>query len=344
MLKTLSKIALIASLQLFAACSDKVDSYGNQNSGSEDTAKDKKSNKPKARFALIPTGLRNARKSNAFALTAPATSYSIFLDECQSGYTSTATEISTDLQVYKFDQDCLAKLTQFQVNTITYSATATGATDFTSWLVNDTAVFANTVDSTDTVGVKVVAQLSSPVLGVDTVSYTFYDIEAGADNDDLTPTVLGAGHTMTVDGLAALSFTIEYVRYQNITATGEGEFEFSLQCTVPLTNGNTTCKDVTLTDIDYKLVDDTFTSTVTLTDADGIFNTAGTSVLAGHRVNVGGTDSAGNVLAKGGFYTSTTSRLQGPGKIHLNQHMILIFRAGNSYLYFNVDHVGLDQD
>lgn len=340
----------VLSTLLVLACGQQQEEFDNNRSESgSSSATNVTSERNSREFAYIPVTVAESQDSaiglyDGFFLAANATSYSISLAGCASGFTSTATEASTNLQVYKYDKTCLAKLTQFAINGITYSATATGATNFTTWAANDTATFANTVSSTDTVGVKVVAQLANPISGTEAVTYLFYDIEKGSDNSGLSQAVVGAGHTMTVSGQAAPSFTINAVRYVGMTAGGAGQFEFSLECSVILTNTNTTCKDVTLTDIDYKLVEDTYTSTLTLANANTIFGTAGTSVAAGERVVVGGTDADSNTLTKGGYYTNNTTPLDGPVTIHAKPNMIFIMRAGSSYQYFNVDVTILTQN
>ncbi len=339
MLKLALRLAIISNLLLLTWCGNDKESLDGKKTVGEDAATN---DRRRSRFTFIPTGLVNPNKD--LNLVANATTYKIHMDECASGFSSDADELSTNLQVYKFDQGCLGKLEEFSINSITYSSTAAGATNFSSFAVGQTAIFANAADQTDLIGVKVVTQISATVVDGDTVSYLFYDIEAGATNDDLDQSVVGVGHTMSVSGQAAPSFTINEVRFVNMTVAGEGEFEFSMECSVALTNANTTCKDIILTDIDYKLVEDTYSDVVSLTDADTIFGTAGTSVAAGERVTVGGTDNDGNTLANGGFYTNETTPLTGPATIHSKPEMILILRAGSSYQYFNVDVTPLVQD
>lgn len=292
-------------------------------------------------IVAIPVFL--TQRSSSLTLAANATSFSVTLDGCVSGYTSTANELSTNLQVIKYDQDCLAKLTEFEINGVTYSAAATGATNFTTWAVNNTAIFANTLDDTDKLIVKVIAQLGNPITGTEAVTYSFYNITQGADSV-FPDTSIGDAHTMTVNGYAPPSFTLNSKRYVGMTANGEGEFEFTLHCTVALGNANTTCKDAILTDLDYKLVEDTFGGTLTLAQADTIFSTPGTEVDASEVVDAGDADQDGNTLVRGGFYTNESTLLTGPTTIHSKPNMILIVRNTLSYLYFNIDVTTLTQD
>ena len=73
-----------------------------------------------SQMVTIPVELNYKTKS--FSL-ASATTFDISLEGCATGYTSTADENSTALQVYKFDVGCKAKLTQFTFGGITYTPT-----------------------------------------------------------------------------------------------------------------------------------------------------------------------------------------------------------------------------
>ncbi len=295
------------------------------------------------KLVLIPVKLNNQLQKGPLSLVANATSFSISLAGCASGYTSTATDASTNLQAYQYDIGCLAKLTQFAINGNTYSATATGASNFTTWAVNDVAVFANTTNSSDLLNVAVTAQLDNPVAGTEVVSYSFYNIAKGADSI-FTKAQVGNGHTMSVSGQAAPNFTLTQARYVGMTNLGQGLFEFTLQCTQALTNSNTTCYDIILTTMDYKLVQDTYGGTLTLANANSIFSTAGTSVASGEVVDVGAADNHSNTLANGGFYTNESSYLTGPTTINSAPNMLLVIRATVSYLYFKVDVTTLTQN
>lgn len=280
-------------------------------------------------------------------LATAATHFSIELTGCVSGYTSTGDEVNPSLNVYKYDQGCIAKLVSFELPSGIF--TPTGGTDFSSWDAGQTAVFAKTTDNTVTMGVVVIAQLPSTITGTEAVTYSFYEIVEGAD---VAVSDVGEGHTMTVDGVLAPSFTVNSVRYVAMTNTGAGQFEFTMHCSVALGNANTTCKDVTLTDIDYMLIEDAapYNGTITFAQADALdWDNDSTPVVGGEVVNVGGNDAATppNTLARGGFYTNIAAPLTGPDELHNNPNMLLIFRAPNgdhaSYLYFNVDVTTLTQ-
>ena len=80
---------------------------------------------------LIDIDVQVDEKEQGFNLTASATAYSLTIDSCASGYTTTVDENSPTVKAYKFDRDCLAKLTTFTINGITYNPDS--ADLFTTW-------------------------------------------------------------------------------------------------------------------------------------------------------------------------------------------------------------------
>jgi len=98
---------------------------------------------------------------------------------------------------------------------------------------------------------------------------------------------------------------------------------------------DTLCGANDLQNITYKLVKDTYGSVLTITDAETIFATPGTSItLPGDQYQ----DSATNE----GFNTST---LDGPGGLGVagNENMILIIKADLSFTYYNIDVTTITQ-
>lgn len=288
--------------------------------------------------ALLSIPVTLAKKGRTSLSLANATSYTIELAACASQYHSTATETSSNLQVYSFDRGCLAKLTQFSINGFTYTP-VTGS-NFTTWQANDTALFEVSSDPTNQLSVKVISTLSDPVQATDAVAYQFSDIVKGSD-ETLGKVDVGDAHTMSVSGQAAPSFTIHSVEMVGITSPGgAGQFDFVLECTSNITGaGNTTaCLDSLYVDLKYKLVKDTYGSTLNYAQAQSLFSSGTSSVdPATDTVAVG----AGGTT-HGGFNTVT---LDGPDQIHNNPNMILVIEvAGLSYLYFNVDITTLTQD
>ena len=267
-------------------------------------------------------------KSGGLSLIGAATSYSIDLDGCLSGFTSTATELSNSMNVYKFDTGCLGKLTQFEIDGKTYSAAAVGSTDFSTWAVADIATFANVLDSGDTMRVEVMSQLQSPVVTSDVITYEFAQIDSTA-TEVVATSITGDGHVLTVNGNAAPSFGISEVVMAGMGAAGEGLFTFKLTCSVALA-GNL-CKDVDMVDVAYKLIEDTYSSTLSYAQADAEMGVGISDVTL-----PGDAHADGN----GGFNTVS---LAGPVTIFSKPNLILIVAVKNgggtpiAYQYFNVD-------
>jgi hypothetical protein len=280
-------------------------------------------------------------------LGTPATAYSVSLTGCLSGYTATVNQTSVDgVEVYKDDRNCLAKLTSFTVGGATYTNTHTGAVDFTTWLANDMATFASS--SGALIRVKVVSQLASPIASTEAVSYNFSELLKGGDTTYLESDVSDA-HSITVESQEAPLFDVVAANFVGMHDTsGAAQFTFKLECvddptaspptSVAMNSGSgpdTLCGANDLQDITYKLVKDTYSSTLSITNAEAIFSTAGTSVTL---PNAQYQDSGTNE----GFNTVT---LDGPGGLGTagNEHMILILKAGISYTYFNIDVTTISQ-
>lgn len=282
-----------------------------------------------------------------------AVSYSVTLTGCASGYTETS---STTLSPYNFDVGCYAKLTQFVydgTDNFTYTQTAAGASAFnpdnrTGYLAGEQAVFA-----TDDVGapthktklrVYVEQQLSNAITAGDAVIYRFSHIEKGSDKTILKSTIDRDGTTVTVTSVAPPSFTLDTANLVNITATGAGEWEFILQCSANISGAgdDRVCAQVDMFDnLRVKLVEDSWSSSPTVTDLESAFGTAANS---GNAIATGDIHDAGTTTVKGGFKTPNTGEanvLTGPDQMHLNPNMILILRSEDSgqysWQYFNVD-------
>lgn len=280
-------------------------------------------------------------ESGATALNlAPASAYSISLDSCASGYTSAADETDSTLAVYKFDRDCLAKLTAFTAGGISYQPQS--GSDFTTWLAGDEATFEEVGTPANTVTVRVVETLAAQILGTETINYAFSEVDAGVD-ENIADSVVGDSNPLQIEGQAAPAFSINAVNFVGINATGGGEFEFKLECDSLQTGTDATaaCEALNLTDVQYKLVDDTFGGAITAAEAQTIFASGESSILTVDVINPGEES-----LTNGGFTTTlgAGSALAGPDQMHLNPNMLLIIEADDtSYLYFNIDVTTVSQ-
>jgi hypothetical protein len=287
---------------------------------------------------------------NGFGLSS-ASGYTLSLDGCESGYTASIDEgDGGSLLVYQYDRGCVAKLTSLTFSGVTYSPTNTNGVNFTAWTAfgtsAQTATFANS-DGSAVVYVRVVAQLPAQVTGTENIEYEFFRISAGA-----TSTILGTdiddAHAITVPGVDPPSITIGSVSYVGTTANGAGKFTFEIDCTANVTSSGATtkCLDVFLTNIDYRLVKDTYGSTLNATQAEAIFNGSEKTVAVGDLVTIADSDAQ---IPHGGFRTDLVTPLEGPDEFHLNPNMILIFRNDDpgydhdSFTFFNVDITVLTQ-
>lgn len=281
-------------------------------------------------------------------LGTPATAYSVDLATCLSGYSATVTEANVDgVEVYKDDRNCLAKLTSFTAGGVTYNNTNAGAVDFTTWLANDSALFASGGGAL--IRVKVVSQLASPIAGTEAVVYNFSELLDGQGDYTYSEAEVSDAHSITIESQEAPLFNVVAATFEGMDdVTGAPEFKFKLECvddptdpaptSVAMNAGSgadTVCGSNDLQDITYKLVKDTYGSVLTITDADAIFSTAGTApALPADQYQDGPTNE--------GFNTQT---LDGPGGLGTagNENMILILKAGISYTYFNIDVTTISQ-
>jgi len=276
--------------------------------------------------------------SAALGLTDPlnVTAYSIGLVGCATGYTSTATLASPNLQVYKQDKSCLAEL-----NSVTYNGSAftpKAGAGFTTWLAGDTATFSAT--GMPDISVKVLAQLSSPILSADTVSYQFYVITQGTTNT-VANTVVGEAHSMSVVGQDPPDYDISVVTFGGVSVSGgSGLFTFKMGChtaAVTGTSPNNICTNVPLTQIKYKLVQDTYSGVLTIQQAQTIMS-AGTSSVLDTTDYIA---PSGTAPTNGGF---VTGQLTGPSQMSVNPNMLLVLQSnGLSYEYWKVQVQALVQ-
>jgi hypothetical protein len=278
----------------------------------------------------IPVGfVRADNTKNTFSLVSTADTWTIQMTDCLSGYGATVTEANLDgLEVYHFDRGCLVKLTQFTYGEKTYVPTA--GDPFTTWQAGDTATFDEVGEPGITpLRLTIVSTLGNPVSGSDSVTYGWHNLASGNDRDILWTTV-GATGQIQDGGSLPPSFTIKSIELTGTTAGEGGAFQFVLECTATIGITNV-CESVDFADLDYKLIEDTYGSSIDEATGDAIFATAGTAVtLPDDRVAPGnlGTTNGGIV----------TISLEGPDNMTSKPNMLLVIRSyGVSYQYFNAD-------
>lgn len=271
--------------------------------------------------------------ASGLSLTSTVSDYTIELNGCASGFTTANDPTATatllggggTMNVYKFDQGCEAKLVSFTLGGLVYTNNvADGATDWVTLTASSTAVFATSLGAL--LPVKVISQLSNPVLGTDTVSFEFNEIDIGTD-ETLAASVSGDGISLSVTGKAAPQFSIGSVTMTGMTVSGEGQFSFQMDC-LTLLAGND-CESVGMATLDYKLIEDTYSGVLTYAQADAEMAAGTTTVTL---------PADAHAVGNGGFNTLS---LTGPATIHSKPNMILIIgrdsATDGSYLYFNVD-------
>ncbi|MFK7826958.1 MAG: hypothetical protein AB8G05_22640 [Oligoflexales bacterium] len=270
---------------------------------------------------------------NSLSLTGNASAYSITVDSCISGLSATINQSSASVNVYKYDRDCLAKLTTFAYDGATY--TPSSSDPFTTWQAGDEAVFENTIDSNDLMFVSLVSTLSSPVIGFETISYSFSSTLEGTSSSGILQATLGAGSDLIDGAQSAPPFSIYEMRFTGITSQNEGEFEFTFECDVSIVG--TDCNGVDLSNITYILVEDTYSSAPSHANAESAFSGGSTSIDTSSEKLATGEGGTTN----GGFVTkSGASVLVGPQTLTTKPNMIVFLKAAgvtNSYRYFNVD-------
>ena len=281
------------------------------------------------RLSRIPISFQNSQEAtNIFSLV-DATAFSIELTDCLSGYTTTVTETNVDgLEIYNYDRECKAKLTQFSVNGRTYIPTV--GDPFTTWQSGDSAVF-DEVGEPGNFPLKMVvlSTLGDPVNSSDKITYGWATIAEGSTNEILWSTIGASGDVQHLTNLPP-SFSIRSIEFLGLTAGEGGLFRLVLECTVTIGITNI-CNLVDLAELDYKLVEDTYSGSIDKTAGDAIFSTPGVPVtLPSERVAPG--DSG---TTKGGFITVT---IDGPDNLASNPNMLFVIRSyEQSFQYFNLD-------
>jgi hypothetical protein len=277
-----------------------------------------------------------------------ATAYSVTLSNCLSGYGATVNQTNADgIEAYKDDRSCLAKLTSLTTGGVAYTSTNPGATDFTTWAANDTALFASAGGAT--IRVKVISQLNSPISGTEAIVYNFAELLDGQGDYTFSEASVSDAHAITVESQEAPHFNVVGATFMGMDdATGAPEMKFKLECVDDPTAGSPTsvamsagsaadtlCGSVDLNAISYKLVKDTFSSVLTISQAESQMS-AGTSSITIP------TDQYQTDATHEGFNTVT---LDGPGPLGTagNEAMILILKAGLSVTYFNIDITTITQ-
>ena len=278
-------------------------------------------------FMEIPIKLSATGKSLALA---GASSFSMSLSECASGYSiANVTQDTPSISIYQNDQGCLLKLHSFSFGGAQFVPSA--ADPFSSYLVQDSALFEDTANPSNVLQVVVASQISSPSDPNDTVSYFFASVEDGG-LESISDAITSSSHSIEVFAAAAPQFQISGVSFVGIAPNGAGEFTFVMECQSALigTSIAAECNEIFLNEVKYILIKDTYGGTLSLSEAAALFSGASSGIDASEVLALGSTDAP-----NGGFVTKT---LVGPEVMHQNREMLLVVEgAGASYQVFNVD-------
>lgn len=285
---------------------------------------------------------------DGLSLAANATAFSITLTGCASTQSVTVNETKAYLELYEFDRNCLAKLTTFSLNGKTYTPKAGSL--FDDWGVGDKAVFEVAgANPADELNVEVLATVGNPVAAGGTIHYQFSEITQGA-TETLGEAVVRESQSLVVNGQAAPAFTINQVEFVGITADGNGEFRFQLECdgqAVTGTGNSIKCYDVLLSSISMVLVKDTYGGVPTEAQLTTIFATE-TPVSIDMTTEAFEPTQGSPALPNGGFITADTGDtdvmvMSGVKPIVSNPNMLFILKSGPSYTYYNIDVTTITQ-
>ncbi len=296
----------------------------------------------KRRTFGYPVKVTDTSSAGALALDAIATTFTITLSECASTLSTSVSETKANLELYEFDRNCLVKLTVFSLNGKTYTPKAGSL--FTTWQTGDVAVFEKIGASpADELRVKIVSTIANPVVAAGEIHYQFSEITEG-DTEQVAESVVRKSASLAVNGQAAPNFKINRVQLADITADGNGEFRFQMECKdqdIVVAGADFLCEDVLLGSITMALAVDNYANPLTETDLQDIFTAAG----GGKSINLvseaytagGGTP----VLTHGGFITANTGDvdvmvLSGIKPIVSYPNMIFVLKSGPSYTYFRI--------
>ena len=262
----------------------------------------------------------------ALGLTAAADDFSLDIDSCATGYTNTGiTSASPNVDVYKGDLGCLAKLKSLTLGANVY----TPSTDFTTWQAGDTAVF---TDGTNNLALSIQTTLNDPISGTEAIAIAFTEIDSGTDVL-VAENAIGDSHSISVSGEASPAFQVVAggITLNSVTAGGAGNFSIDVACenAVVGTGATATCDAQLVTDMTYVLLNDTYGGTMTLAEAQTAI-AGGTAVAAGDVLAFGAPG-----VPNGGFNIASAT---GPDAMHTNPNMILLIGInGTSFRYINID-------
>jgi hypothetical protein len=335
-------IAVLLAALLAACAEEQPVQYTDEDTESESTGT------PTLKRRTFPHTFRLDDGAADLRLAANATTFSIDLTGCASTHSATVTQTKAYLEVYEFDRNCLAKLTEFSLNGKTYTPKAGAA--FDTWLAGDVATFeVASANPADELTVTVISTIANPVVAAGEIHYQFSEVTQG-DTETLGEAVVRESASLVVDGQAAPNFSINQVQLVDITAAGNGEFRIQLKCnnTVTGTGNDILCDDVRLDSISMVLAEDTYANDPSITDLQTNFTLASGGKQIDMATEAFTAGQGTPALANGGFITANTDDpdvmvLAGAKPIVTHPNMIFVLKSGPSYTWFYINVTTITQ-
>ncbi|MEY4064280.1 MAG: hypothetical protein RIR26_488 [Pseudomonadota bacterium] len=281
--------------------------------------KDEVKNQLKFEQAVEVSVKQNTPSSLSLDSDAVAAGFKIDVTGCESGFTGTNLNTSP-IYLVKFDLNCLATLKEFSFGGVTYTGSLSGA-------AGTKAIFSG---GTKQLSVSIESQLGSPLSDSDRISYKFNEITEGGSQNP-TKITYSSGHSIAIAGSDSPNMEISSINISSLAAGGVPSWLIKFDCNSNVVNGNA-CPSAggeaqKISDMDVKVIEDTTNGTLTLAQADSLFESAGGSAVF---VPMGD-------LPHGGMSGTFT----GPGPVYLKRNLLIVVRyrsnSSASYRYFNVD-------
>ena len=267
-----------------------------------------------------------------------AIEYQINIEGCKSGYEAKLTAKTTSVNLYKRDQDCLAKLVGFTINGDRFKIITDQS--FSTYAKGDKAIFSNS-KKTKTgdklyklVQATVASQLSSPLSQKDKVSYNLHSLNHEPRIQEVLNLSYGIPGNAQPKGDKSLSFQL--INGQ-LSGTGNQilRYRFRLGCLKPI-EINPSSPEVQCDSWDYSEISYTLVAAESTKPCRGARTEGCASYFDGREATI---DLDNHLIplndplhANGGFITT---KLNSP-EITESREWHLIIKARSSFQYFPI--------
>jgi hypothetical protein len=267
--------------------------------------------------------------------------WDMVIEGCASGHSTTADETYPAINLYEFDQGCLAKLQQFVMNGATY-VPKTGE-GFQTYAEGEYATFVNTADATDTYTIRVAKQLDSPLTASSTVLYGINSMQTdGLSYGFMESTLISEGSA--TDKNNRMRWILYETKIIGTDAANDTlKFSFTLECKTKIGNENDLnrayCDDRRrpMININYVLVADDYGGVpCTSRDRSGC-----RALFDGSEVAIDMNNDyilPKTTLKNGGFRTSVSAdALSGPADLASNNRMLLLLELDDGFKFYSIE-------